>query len=93
MSVSQTAPDQVRCHSGYTYAQRPVGFTFAGRVYTVVNIVAENRLPDGRQFLVQTRDGIFFDLIYTESNDCWQVRISDRGKSITQGAGPKNHAG
>lgn len=92
MSGKRAEPEVVRCHSGYTYAQRPVSFSFAGQDYAVENIVAENRFPDGRQFLVQTRDGELFDLIYNQTNDHWQVRISDRGKSITQGADPKNHA-
>jgi hypothetical protein len=92
MSEWQDAPDSVRCHSGYTYAQRPVSFFFAGQNYTVEKIHAEKRLPDGRQFLVQTGDGKLFNLFYNEVKDRWQVQISDRGKSTTQGADPKNHA-
>ncbi len=92
MGEQHTTSDMVHCHSGYTYAQRPVSFSFAGQDYDIETIVAENRFPDGRQFLVQTGDGNLFELIYNQVNDHWQVRISDRGKSITQGADPKNHA-
>ncbi len=92
MGDQNTVPDKVHCHSEYTYAQRPVSFSFAGQDYTVKNIVAENRFPDSRQFLVQTEGGKLFSLIYNEVRDLWQVQISDRGNSITQGANPKNHA-
>ena len=92
MSRKSAGPDIVRCHSGHTYAQRPESFSFAGQDYKIETIVVENRFPDGRQFLVQTGNGKLFELIYNEVNDHWQVRISDRGKSITQGADPKNHA-
>lgn len=92
MSGKRAGPDIVRCHSGYTYAQHPVSFSFSGQDYAVEKIVAENLFPDGRQFLVQTGDGKLFELIYNEVNDHWQVRISDRGKLNTQGADPNNHA-
>lgn len=92
MSGKWAEPDVVRCHSGYTYAQRPVSFAYSGRDYAIENIVAENRFPDGKQFLVQTGDGKLFELIYNEVNDHWQVRIFDRGKLNIQGADPKNHA-
>lgn len=80
MNDHQAARDSVRCHSGYTYAQRPVSFTYDGRDYAVEKIIAESRLPEGRQFLVQTSDGKFFDLIYNQADDQWQVRISKRAK-------------
>lgn len=92
MGDQQHARDQVHCHSGYTYAQRPVRFSFAGQNYDIETIVAENRFPDGRQFLVKTEGGKLFRLIYNELKDLWQVRISERGNSTTQGADPKNHA-
>lgn len=78
MNDYQADPDSVRCHSGYTYAQRPVGFTFDGQDYEVEKIVAESRLPEGRQFLIQTSDMKFFDLIYNQVEDQWQVQISER---------------
>lgn len=92
MGDQQHARDQVHCHSGYTYAQRPVRFSYAGQDYAVKKVVAENRFPDGRQFLVQTSDEKFFELIYNAVNDRWQVWTSDRGKSIIQGVDPKSHA-
>lgn len=92
MGDQHTAHDKVHCHSGYTYAQRPVSFSFAGQDYTVKSVLAENRFPDSRQFFVQTENGKLFSLTYNEVRDLWQVRISDKGKSITQGADPKTHA-
>jgi len=80
MSNRHKTSDSVRCHSGYTYAQRPVSCTYDGRDYTVEKIIAESRLPEGRQFLVQISDGKFFDLIYNQVDDQWQVRISKRAK-------------
>ena len=92
MSGNQPAAAIVRCHSGYTYAQRPVAFWYAEQEYLVDGVLAESRFPDGRQFLVQTRDGKVFDLIYNKATDIWQVKISDWRKSAIQGVERKDNA-
>ena len=68
-------PSTVRCHSGYTYAQRPVSFTHAGEEYRVERILMENRTPNGKLFLVETGSGQRFELIFFESTADWQILI------------------
>ena len=76
--VSGKQPDQdaVRCHSGYTYAQRPVSFTLKGEERRVARVLIENKTPEGKQFLVETGSGQQFKLIFFESTSGWQVQIA-----------------
>jgi hypothetical protein len=73
--VNQPEPDQdsVRCHSGYTYAQRPVRFTYDCKDYVVKRIVMESNTPEGKRFLVSTEIGKYFVLTYLEALDSWQI--------------------
>ena len=74
--VSGKQPDQdaVRCHSGYTYAQRPVSFTHDGKDYRVARVITEMKFPDGKQFLVETESGQIFKLTFSESSGDWLIR-------------------
>lgn len=74
MSGRPDPGDSVRCHSGHTYAQRPVSFVYSGEEHQVARVIAEKRLPEGKQFLVADASGKVFDLLYDEHNDAWQVR-------------------
>jgi len=65
----------VRCHSGYTYAQRPVSFTHASKDHQVERVVSENKIPGGAQFLVETESGQVFELTFSEVTGDWQIRI------------------
>lgn len=64
----------VRCHSGYTYAQRPMSFRHEGKEYQIERIIAEKRTPWGKSFLVAAESGGVFELSYDESGDAWQVQ-------------------
>ena len=75
MSGQQTDQDTVRCHSGYTYAQRPVSFIYKGEEYRVKRILTENRTPDGKKFRVETELGLRFELNFSESTGGWQIRM------------------
>jgi hypothetical protein len=66
--------DQVECHSGYEYAQRPVAFSWQGLRLQVSRILDEARTPEGKRFLVQAGDGKEFYLAYSESRDEWTIR-------------------
>jgi hypothetical protein len=68
--------DSVRCHSGHTYAQRPMSFVYSGEEHQVARVIAEKRLPEGKQFLVADASGKVFDLLYDEPNDAWQVQLA-----------------
>lgn len=68
-------PAAVECHSGYTYAQRPVAVWWQGERVSVAHLDAEWRLPQGRGFCLHTHDGSVFALTYSELNDSWQVEL------------------
>ena len=63
----------VECHSGFTYAQRPVALNWQGERLEIERVVAEWQVPDGKRFRVVTHDGRVFELFYRTENDEWQV--------------------
>jgi hypothetical protein len=63
----------VECHSGYTYAERPIALHWEGRRLPIQAIEARWRLPGGRRFRVRTEDGQVFELFYGELYDEWRV--------------------
>jgi putative sterol carrier protein len=65
----------VECHSGFTYADKPVALNWEGRRLEIVEILAEWRTPDEKHFLVQTTAGRKFTLAYSQSTDEWQIGI------------------
>jgi hypothetical protein len=64
---------QVECHSGYTYAEKPLAFQWEGQRLEVASIEAEWRTPTGRSFRVRTPSGQQFELCYAEREDTWQI--------------------
>jgi hypothetical protein len=64
---------EVKCYSGYTYAQRPISFTWHGRDYEVDDIEKEWLVPGGRWFLVKTEGSKYFKLCYNEAQDEWSI--------------------
>ena len=75
----------VECHSGYNYAERPKAFYQDHVRFEIDSIESEWRSPDGKHFLVKTRNGCLFELIYLEDSDDWQIRQSSEecGESET----------
>jgi hypothetical protein len=65
----------VECHSGFSYADRPVALTWEGRRLEIVEILAEWRTPEEKHYRVQTTDGRQFTLAYRQSTDEWQIEI------------------
>ena len=63
----------VECHSGFTYADRPVALTWEGQRIEIVEILAEWRTPEKKYFLVRTTDGRKFELAYSQATDAWQI--------------------
>lgn len=73
-SVNQHPAHQlVECHSGYTYAQRPVAIHWRGERLQIESIEAQWRIPGGRRFRVRTTDGRVFELFYGELYDEWRI--------------------
>jgi hypothetical protein len=64
---------RVECHSGYTYAERPVEFVWDERRYLVERVLNQWRLPDGPGFRVLTTAGEQFELTYSETKDEWSL--------------------
>jgi hypothetical protein len=63
----------VFCHSGYTYAQRPLAFLYHKERLEVVTVEAEWASPEGRAFWVNTSDGRQFKLFYEQTGDRWLI--------------------
>jgi hypothetical protein len=63
----------VECHSGYTYAERPIALNWRGRRWVITAIEARWRLPGGHGFRVRTEGDQVFELFYAELYDEWRV--------------------
>ncbi len=73
----------VECHSGFTYADRPIALTCAGQRLDIVSILSEWRTPEERHFKVRTSNKLEFELSYREelpadlvgeSGHAWQIK-------------------
>jgi hypothetical protein len=65
--------EKVECHSGFTYAERPVAFLWEGRRCAIREIIKEWRIPGGHCFKVLTDEQLTFELFYGELYDEWRI--------------------
>ena len=65
--------EQVECHSGFTYAERPIALQWEGERLEIEEIEAQWRIPGGRRFRVRVVDGRVFELFYGELYDEWRI--------------------
>jgi len=65
--------EPVECHSGFTYADKPVALTWENRRLEIIEITAQWRSPAGRHFRVCTSNGQDFELSYSEAENKWQI--------------------
>ncbi len=74
--ISQDYPKMeiVECHSGFTYAERPVSLIWNNQRLEVDSILATWLAPGERHFKVRTRDQAIFELIYQDEKDEWQIK-------------------
>jgi len=63
----------VVCHSGFTYAERPIAFWWGEERFEVSAVEANWRTPQGKGFRVRTQQGLRFELFYDEHNDEWEI--------------------
>ena len=63
----------VECHSGFTYADKPVALTWESQRLEIVAITAQWRSPEARYFRVRTSNGQEFELAYREAENDWQI--------------------
>jgi len=62
---------QVKCYSGYTYAQRLESFLWLDKEHKISQIKDEWQEPGKRFFRVFTEDEELFELCYNETQDQW----------------------
>jgi hypothetical protein len=65
--------DLVECHSGYTYAERPLAFQWEGRRHAIKESLASWRIPGGICFRVVTEENETYELFYGEMYDEWRI--------------------
>ncbi len=73
---------EVECRSGYKVNESPVAFTFQGRRWEVTDILdrwyeggVKSERPLIDYFLVKTREGRVFLLLYASRLDAWFIRF------------------
>jgi len=73
---------QVECCSGYKINERPVAFTYQGRLWEIQEIMdrwyegdLDARRPVIDYFKVRTTDGKVFLLRYLSTFDVWSIRV------------------
>jgi hypothetical protein len=65
--------DQVECHSGYAYGERPVAFQWEGQRLEVKELISGAHAEQGRRFRVLAGDGETYELAYNQAADDWQI--------------------
>ena len=65
----------VECHSGFTYAERPIDLRWEDQRLEIEEIEDMWRIPGGRRFRVRVQDGRIFELFYGELYDEWRVHL------------------
>jgi hypothetical protein len=63
----------VECHSGFTYADKPVALTWESRRLEIIEITTQWRSPKARHFRVRTSNGQEFELSYCEADNEWRI--------------------
>jgi hypothetical protein len=64
---------QVKCYSGYIYAQEPQSFIWQERENRIESIEKAWQEPGKRLFKAVTEDGKLFELCYNETDDQWSA--------------------
>ena len=65
--------EPVECHSGFTYAEKPIALTWENHRLEIIQITAQWRSPERRHFRVRTNNGQVFELSYHEADNEWQI--------------------
>jgi hypothetical protein len=65
--------NQVACHAGYAYAERPQAFQWEGQRHTVKQVLTQAVRPEGRWFRVLTGGDQVFELLYAPDLDQWLI--------------------
>ena len=65
--------NKVECYAGSKYPERPTAFESALGQFEVESILSQWRFPDSIGFRVKTTTADFFELIYREADDAWDI--------------------
>jgi hypothetical protein len=71
--AQQTMDINVKCYSGYVYAQEPRSFVWQERELEIKSVEKAWHEPGKRLFRVVTQDGRLFELCYNEPTDRWSA--------------------
>jgi len=63
----------VECHSGFTYADKPIAITWESQRLEIIEITAQWRSPEARHFRVRTSNEQEFELSFREADNEWQI--------------------
>lgn len=63
----------VECYAGYRADERPLRFTFRGRLFQVADVEDRWYSPDAVYFRVRADDGNFYILRHDEGRDVWTL--------------------
>jgi hypothetical protein len=69
-------PEEVECHSGSAYGERPIAFHWQGHRIAVEKILARWRSPHGPAFRLLGSDGESYELHYAEANQEWEIHLA-----------------
>ncbi len=64
----------VECHSGSSYAERPLALVWEDQRLEIEVVLAAWREPAERHFKVRTRGQRIFLLVYRQADDVWQIK-------------------
>jgi hypothetical protein len=64
---------EVKCHSGYVYAEEPRSFVWQGKELRVESVETAWKEPGQRLFRVVAQDGNLFELCYNSAADRWSA--------------------
>jgi hypothetical protein len=62
---------EVKCHSGYVYAEEPRSFVWQGKELAIESVQTAWQEPRRRLFRVVAEGGKLFELCYNETTDRW----------------------
>jgi hypothetical protein len=69
----ETMQIEVKCYSGYLYAEEPRSFVWEQNEYGIKSIEKAWQEPGSRLFRVVTEDGRIFELCYNQAFDRWSA--------------------
>ena len=73
--------ENVICRSNSEYADQPTAILWEGERIEIEEIISRWRSPEGKYFLVRTREDRQFKLFYDEVNDKWHLQPGELKKT------------